>query len=99
MISNLEWLEKWYQKNCDGKWEHFYGVSIKSLDNPGWIVRIDLSETAFENLKFNSMYQDNGNNDWIRCNVEDKIFTGGGDSLKLNQILQIFRNWIESINS
>ena len=31
----LEWLMNWYESNCDGDWEHSYGVKIESLDNPG----------------------------------------------------------------
>ncbi len=95
-MSNLEWLEKWYLQNTDGEWEHFYGVSIGTLDNPGWFVHIDLRETKFENTKFDEIYQDRGENDWIRCVVEDEIFKGVGDSLKLNQIIEVFRNWVES---
>jgi|GEM_PF-3181522 len=33
-------LTNWYQNQCDGDWEHKYGVSIETLDNPGWIVKI-----------------------------------------------------------
>ena len=45
-MKELEWLEQWYEKTCDGDWEHIYGISIDTLDNPGWRVRIDLRETG-----------------------------------------------------
>lgn len=38
-------LERWYASQCNGEWEHSYGVWIDSLDNPGWQVRISLRET------------------------------------------------------
>ena len=41
-IVDLGWLERWYQAQCDGDWEHHSGVTIETLDNPGWLVKIDL---------------------------------------------------------
>lgn len=28
MTNYIKWLEKWYKDNCDGDWEHFYGIRI-----------------------------------------------------------------------
>lgn len=50
-LNNVDWLSSWYRKECNGDWEHTYGISIQTLDNPGWSVRIDLLDTSFENLK------------------------------------------------
>ena len=38
-------LEEWYARQCNGDWEHHYGVRVETIDNPGWRVRIDLAET------------------------------------------------------
>ncbi|MBJ7330653.1 MAG: hypothetical protein JHC95_12210 [Solirubrobacteraceae bacterium] len=38
----LRHLEAWYLAQCDGDWEHEFGVSIETLDNPCWRMRIDL---------------------------------------------------------
>ena len=48
----LKWLEKWYFSMCDGSWEHFYGVKIDTLDNPGWMVLIDIIDTPLEEKVF-----------------------------------------------
>lgn len=50
-MNDITWLEAWYQQNCDGYWEHSYGIEIETLDNPGWHVKIDLRETDYVNLK------------------------------------------------
>ena len=42
-------LQDWYQQECDGNWEHQYGIKIDTLDNHGWYVAIDLVETSLEN--------------------------------------------------
>jgi hypothetical protein len=33
----LKRLQDWYVSQCDGGWEHTYGISIDTLDNPGGI--------------------------------------------------------------
>ncbi|WP_035898448.1 Imm53 family immunity protein [Labrenzia sp. DG1229] len=39
---SISQIEKWFAANCDGDWEHQGGLTIKTLDNPGWSVRLDL---------------------------------------------------------
>lgn len=34
-------LQNWYKSQCDGIWEHEYGLDISTLDNPGWRVHIN----------------------------------------------------------
>ncbi len=53
----FEWIEKWYLSMCDGEWEHFYGIKIDTLDNPGWIVRIDILDTELVHYKINSWHK------------------------------------------
>ena len=36
----LNWINGWFQSNCDGDWEHGFGITIETLDNPGWCVKI-----------------------------------------------------------
>lgn len=92
----IEWIQNWYQSNCDGDWEHMYGVKIYNVDNPGWGVEIELFDTSVEGKKFERIQYDNGDLDWIICFVKDGIFQGGGDAKKLKEILNIFKNWVES---
>ena len=44
----LSSLQRWYSSQCDGDWEHQLGVEITTLDNPGWLVRIELRHTPLE---------------------------------------------------
>ncbi|MFT5930929.1 MAG: hypothetical protein ACI93G_000001, partial [Hyphomonas sp.] len=41
-------MPRWYQSQCDGDWEHSFGLKIESLDNPGWSVHVDLEGTSLE---------------------------------------------------
>lgn len=95
-MSDLEWLQNWYAEMCDGDWEHLYGVSIETLDNPGWHVRIDLRETAYATAELSPIHSDNGPTDWLNCSISNHIFDGCGDSSKLSSILATFRACIEN---
>ncbi len=91
----LKWIQEWYKSNCDGDWEHMYGITISNIDNPGWRVEIELINTNEEDRKFKKIQFDNGDKDWILCYVNDNIFYGNGDSDKLIEILTIFKSWVE----
>lgn len=92
----IKWIQDWYKGQCDGCWEHMYGVKIDNIDNPGWIVKIDLFETELEEKQFDKIQHNNGDDDWLLCFVKDGIFDGSGDVDKLEKILHIFKNWVES---
>ena len=92
----LYWLQNWYHSNCDGEWEHLYGIKIENLDNPGWSVDINLEWTELSYKPFKRGQYDNGEDDWLICFVENNIFKGSGDSYKLIKILEIFKMWAES---
>ena len=86
----IERIQAWYAAQCDGDWEHQYGISIDTLDNPGWRVMVDLSGTSLENITFQTFGEDKGEEDWIFCEVSGNKFVGRGDPNKLQTILSIF---------
>ncbi len=94
-------LQKWYLSECNGDWEHRYGVQIGTLDNPGWMVDIDLHGTAMENVPFSPVKHgavaDNIEDDknWMSCEVENRVFKGRGGPEKLEEILKVFLDWAE----
>ena len=51
----LSRLQMWYVVQCNGDWEHSSGITITSLDNPGWLVKIDLEGTALDNKEFRTI--------------------------------------------
>ena len=92
----LLWLQNWYINNCDGIWEHMYGVKIYNVDNPGWAIEIDLINTKLENKPFTKKQYDNGDEDWLLCYVKNGVFHGDGSSNKLIEILNVFKDWVEN---
>lgn len=90
-------LQKWFASNCDGDWEHEFGVKIGTLGNPGWFVEIDLKATRLAEHAFITVDHDQSDSDWIRCWVEESKFNGVGDPSKLEAILQTFIDWAKTI--
>lgn len=91
----LNWLEKWFASNCNGDWEHSYGITIETLDNPGWDVKIDLKNTSLANEKLEYTYTEKNENDWFGIKIENAIFYAFGDTNKLSFLLELFKKFVE----
>ena len=95
-MDEVAWLTRWFAAQCDGQWEHQHGIEIRTLDNPGWIVRIELTGTAMEKAVFEPVRQamelEQG---WFICRVEDGFFVGACGLLGLNDVVRVFRQWVE----
>lgn len=94
MSDVLQWLQGWYHQQCDGDWEHQNGISVQTLDNPGWRVTINLEDTTLEERSFTTVEWENNVADWGRCWVTDGVFHGAGGPLTLIPLLTVFRQWV-----
>lgn len=86
-------IQRWYSAQCDGEWEHEFGLRIQTLDNPGWSIQINLADTLLEDQPFQEVSADDGNGMWLSCRVEDGSFRGLGDPSQLSRILETFLAW------
>lgn len=99
MKSPLSDLQEWYATRCDGDWEHGFGISIGTLDNPGWSLDVNLEGTELEGARFAELKENYGEEqDWLICAVHDNHFTGHGGPLKLERMIQIFLEWARTVN-
>lgn len=90
----LKWLQGWCKKQYENEPGYMPEIKIYNIDNPGWVVKIDLSKTKLADKPFKEIRYDEGENDWMFCNIKDKVFDGCGDSQKLADILLVFKNWV-----
>jgi hypothetical protein len=60
----ISWLQNRYTTQCDGDREHAYGVTIGTLDNPGWYIVIDLVDTPLEVAAFEPVQRHRSDEDW-----------------------------------
>lgn len=86
----LSRLQEWYQRQCDGDWEHSYGVKIDTLDNPGWLVTIDLTGTEWGHLASPRKTVERSETDWIQSEITDGKFIGVGGAGNLEEVLELF---------
>ena len=91
----LHWLERFYVSECDGDWEHQYGVKIETLDNPGWMVKVDVFDTELHDLHIEYAQEERSASDWLGIELVKQRFRGVGDPYKLTTILERFRRLVE----
>lgn len=94
-MTDLIRLEEWFHGQCDGTWEHQYGVRVETLDNPGWSVEIDLRGTPLHGETLAAIEIDRTPVDWIRVRLEDDEFKGFGGPRNLGEIIRIFLRWAD----
>jgi hypothetical protein len=97
----LQQLEDWYAGECNGDWEHTYGITIRTTGDSGWLVVVDLNdlnEPELEQLLLAPVEVRRSKQDWLSYEVKDenlnytfgRKFIGRGGSGNLEEILQVF---------
>ena len=101
-MGDLDWLMNWYRAQCDEDWEHRFGVSIGTLDNPGWSLAVDLQGTEMEGRAFAAVSDNvdaNGHpagEAWLVCRLEGGQFRAYGGALDVGRMIRVFREWVEA---
>lgn len=105
----LSRLAAWYAARCDGKWEQQRGVVIETIDNPGWLVTINLDGTPLAKKEFepitvgepaSTVGEWKRNGPWMECGVnvmEDgsRVFEMACDPEGLERGVGVFLEWAE----
>ena len=91
------WLQAWYVNQCDGDWEHQYGVTISTLDNPGWEVKIDLPDHNPAPASYQRRETHRSEDDWCitwtEVSGEEGTFHAACGPTNLAEALHSFRVW------
>lgn len=90
------WLIQWFDRHCDGDWEHQYGIELETLDNPGWSLKITIQETELQDKQFEEIAIERSESDWIFCKTNKGFFEGNCGVHNLPELIQNFREWAES---
>ena len=83
-------LEDWYLGECNDDWEHSYGVRIETVDNPGWLVTIDLVETDWQRLSVERVVEERSDRDWIQYEVAEGKYVASGGPKNLRELIATF---------
>ena len=90
------WLQAWYATQCDGEWEHGYGLEIQTIDNPGWSLKIDLNGTSLTDRPYERQAIHRSEHEWVESWVEHGQFQAACGPLNLGEALYMFRRWAEA---
>jgi len=94
-MTSLERLQTWYADQCNGLWEHSYGIKIDTLDNPGWTLEVDLNETDLEEHQFEKVLTERSEDDWLFAKREEMRFKVDCGPRNLDEAITIFCDWAE----
>lgn len=92
----LRFLQGWYLEQCDGDWEHEFGIRIDNLDNPGWSIAVDLTGTPIEGTALAYTRLNEDLQDWVHAWSDGRTFEAATGPLGLLPALQVFRNFASS---
>lgn len=95
-LNNIDRLQKWYLSNCNGDWEHQYGIKVETIDNPGWSVKVELLETKLQEKKIKTIDKERSEYDWLYCVIEDYILKGYCGPENLNELLEIILDVLDA---
>lgn len=92
----LSRLEAWFSSECNGDWEHTYGITLETVDNPGWMLTVQIRDTPLSGRPFTTVSERASDSDWLHCAVTDGVFRGSGGIGSLERILTVFLDWAEA---
>jgi immunity protein 53 of polymorphic toxin system len=94
-MSTLARLEQWYLGNCDGDWEHEFGIRIDTLDNPGWSFDVSLEGTKLEEIHFEPVRIERSESEWIHCFTKEGKFKVRCGPRNLEEGIIVFLEWAD----
>ena len=93
------WLQAWYVGQCNDDWEHEHGVTISTLDNPGWRCEISLvgTELAGAGEAYERREVHRSEDDWCVTWVDAGKFHAACGPTNLAEALHEFRAWAATV--
>ncbi len=86
----IVFLMQWYQSQCNGDWEHQNGIRIRTIDNPGWSIDIDLEGTPLAGLVAAPALTERTEEDWTFFEVKEGLFRARGGPGNLLELIAHF---------
>lgn len=95
-MNPLEQLRSWVSNQCNGDWEHGPGLRLELLDNPGWMLTVDLSATNLGASSVVRTVEQRSHSDWLQIEVTEGTFIGCGGLGNLSEIVERFLSLVEA---
>jgi hypothetical protein len=91
----LDVLRTWYASQCNGEWEQEYGVTIGTLEDSGWQLRVDLVGTPLSGAELPRDLTVRGKRDWVEVWSDGFTFNASGGVDNLAELLAAFAGFAE----
>lgn len=88
--SSISRLQRWYLAQCNGDWEHSWGLKVDTLDNPGWTLKVDLTETALAGRASGWTKVERSGADWIFYRSTGAVFEAACGPSNLEEAIEAF---------
>jgi len=85
----------WYERQSVNDWQEDSGITISSLDNPGWSLKVDLKGTDLQHKDFREMRIDKSEHDWLFARRTEYMFEAFGGPGNLNALIATFVDWTQ----
>jgi hypothetical protein len=95
MGDGLGALQAWFVAHCDGNWEQEYGVTIQTVEEPGWELRVDLVGTRLEGIALPRQSVARAAEDWCEMWCDGYTFYAVGGPHDLDELLGSFVSFAE----
>ena len=86
----MRFIPSWYASNCDGEWEHEFGIRMATTDNPGWHIEIDVSETDLEGVIVERVRRELPGGGWMMTWSDGTVFQAACSPLALGEVDAFF---------
>jgi hypothetical protein len=89
----LAFLTAWFARHCDGDWEHDLGITIESLDNPGWAVDIRIGDTELQGAETDWHRDEESPDAWLHWRATGEMFEARCGPTDLPRALAVFQDF------
>jgi hypothetical protein len=93
-VTPLRALQEWYESACDGDWEHSFGIRIETIDNPGWILTVDLERTSLHG-RLCDEEESSVDGFWISVKSDGQEFVAACDPCSLERAIDSFAKFAQ----
>lgn len=94
----LSFVGEWYKEQCNGDWEHQYGIRLETLDNPGWFLKVDLVETPLQGRLESRIVVERSDYDWFQTWSDGLCWHAACGIENLTEVLSLFKTFVLRID-
>lgn len=90
MSESLIALQEWLLDAADGEWEHGPGITIATLDNPGWYMTVSLAGSPLEGRQLAYAKFRDDEPTWVHCWSTGETFEAAAGPRGLSYAIEEF---------